>query len=151
MKHITEYSKFNESWVGDKFHSLIDAISLKLNNRYENRIKQRIDSYTPEERTRLLKIMTRRLANYSKPAGITQKLFNLSKHSKDHFDAIICGSFGIHDYMTHDVTLLTYFMIFICLLKYKDTIKSYNDNEEDTYKEIIDYIKSSLKDDTISE
>lgn len=48
MKHITEYSKFNESWVGDKFHSLIDAISLKLNSRYANKIKRQIDENTPE-------------------------------------------------------------------------------------------------------
>lgn len=48
MKHITEYSKFNESWVGDKFHSLIDAISLKLNSRDANKIKRKIDENTPE-------------------------------------------------------------------------------------------------------
>lgn len=147
MKHITEYSKFNESWIGDKFHSLIDAISVKLNSRYANKIKNKIESNTPEENEKLLKMITKeflKFKNDERKHGIKKSAF--SKHQWDHLDAILVSIFGITSYLYHGFNdPLVWMWIFLCIMKYKQTIKSYNDNEENTYKEIIDYIKTSLK------
>lgn len=149
MKHIVKYSQYNESWIGDKFHSLIDAISLKLNSNYANKIKKKIDSNTPEKNEKLLKLVVSELKKFKRPEGVSDEEFkrrHISKHQHDHLDAILVGIFGVTSYLHHGgFNMWVYMWIFLCLMKYKKVIKSYNDNEENTYRDIIEYIKTSLK------
>ncbi len=92
-----------------------------------------------------MKVISKELLKYKRPDGVSDEEF-ISKHQGDHLEAILVGIFGVSSYLRHGFNdPLVWMWMFLCLMKYKKVIKSYNDNEEDTYKEIVEYIKTYLK------